>query len=453
MVREHLWPKTRPDSHAAGPLVRIAPNTLVTSDTDFVRKINAVRSPYQRSDWNKAFRFDADRDNAFSETDAEKHTKLKSKLSPGYSGKENPNLELDMDKVIMTFIELIKSKYISKSDILRPVDIGEKIHFLTLDIITSLSTGTPFGWLTDDEDKYSYIATIAASVPAMSFMGAVPFLSRLTRMPAFQRLVLPSVKDRIGMGAVKGVAHKIIAQRLQETRDQKRIQRKDMLQSMINHGLTEGEIADDFLLQILAGSDTSGVILRSALIYIVSNPRVYNRLKSEVMSTDIPLDSIISHAHAQQLSYLTAVIKETLRYYPINTGLSPKTVGPDGDVYNGLALPPGTEIGVSAWALYRHNPAYGEDCGHYRPERWLEAGPKQLARMEREHDLVFASGRFRCLGERIARMELSKCLFEMIRRFDFAFLDPLKLLEKEENHGLWLQRGLWARIEEAEARM
>lgn len=430
--------------------MRIAPNILVTADTELVRKINAVRSPYYRSDWYKAFRFDADRENAFSETDKDRHTALKSKLSPGYSGKENPNLEPDMDKVIMTFIELIKKKYVSRGDKTVPVDIGQKFQFLTLDIITCLGSGQPFGWL-EDEDKYEYISTLEGAMPAMNFMSAVPALSRLTRQPWVQRLILPKIKDRTGMGAVKGHAHGIIRKRIEANKVEKQ-PRNDMLQSMIEHGLSEGEIADDSLLQILAGSDTSGTILRSALICTMANPRVYRKLQEEVCNAGVPSDQIISYARAQQLPYLNAVIKETMRWYPVNTGLNPKVAGPDGDEYNGMAIPPGTEVGYSAWALYRHNPVYGSDCHLYRPDRWIEAEPERLAKMSAEWEMVFLMGRYRCLGEKIARVELAKCLFEIMRRFDYSHVDPMKPLQKEDNYGLWMQRGLWVRIEELEVR-
>jgi len=417
----------------------------VTSDTDLVRKINAVRSPYRRSDWFKAFKFDADRENVFSETDMERHAKMRSKVTLGYSGKENPNLEPDMDRVIMTMVELIKSKYISQAATTRPCDLGQIIQYLTLDIITALSLGKSFGWL-EDEDKYEYIATMEANIPAMNFMSAVPFLSRLLRVPAVQRMTLPTVKDRVGMGRIKAVAREVIAERFKPGAE--KVTRNDMTQSFIEHGLTQAEIADESLLQILAGSDTSGTIMRAALIYITSNARIYRRLQDEVTTADVPLGEVISHARALQLPYLNACIKETLRYYPVNTGLSPKTVGPEGDTHNGVYLPPGTDVGIAAWMVYRHNPVYGPDCAYYRPERWLESSQEQLAVMEKEHDLVFMYGRFRCLGERIARIELLKSMFELFRRFDYSLINPLQPLRKEENYGLWLQRGLMVRIEE-----
>ena len=46
-----------------GSLARIGPNTLVTDDPALMRKMNAVRSPYRRSDWYIGMRFDPSRDN------------------------------------------------------------------------------------------------------------------------------------------------------------------------------------------------------------------------------------------------------------------------------------------------------------------------------------------------------------------------------------------------------
>jgi cytochrome P450 len=225
------------------------------------------------------------------------------------------------------------------------------------------------------------------------------------------------------------------------------VTRNDMIQSFIEHGLTQAEVADESLLQILAGSDTSGTVMRTAIIYITSNPSIYQRLQDEVMAVDVPTNEIISHARALELPYLNACIKETLRYYPVNGGILPKTVGPEGDTHKGVYLPPGTDVGICAWTVFRHNPIYGPDYAYYRPERWLESAPEQLVAMEKEVDLTFMYGRFRCLGERIARIELLKSLFELFRRFDFALLNPMQPLQKEENLGVIMQRGLMVRVE------
>lgn len=74
-----------------GPLARIAPNVLLTSDVNLMRRMAAARSKYQRNDWYMAFRFNPERDSITSLRDAEAHAQLKMKLAPGVS---EPNLHI-----------------------------------------------------------------------------------------------------------------------------------------------------------------------------------------------------------------------------------------------------------------------------------------------------------------------------------------------------------------------
>lgn len=60
---------------------------------------------------------------------------------------------------------------------------------------------------------------------------------------------------------------------------------------------------------------------------------------------------------------------------------------------------------------------YGPDADVFRPERWLEAKGEKLKRMTTINDLVFASGRFRCLGYPLALMELNKIFVQVLCRF------------------------------------
>lgn len=57
---------------------------MVTDDEDLVRKMNAYRgSSYTKGNWYKAFKFDADRENLFSQTDEEKHLYLRNRVTVG----------------------------------------------------------------------------------------------------------------------------------------------------------------------------------------------------------------------------------------------------------------------------------------------------------------------------------------------------------------------------------
>ena len=65
-----------------GSTARIGPQTLLSSDIDYIRRINARKSPYSRSDWYKGGRFVPNEDTLLSETDDAKHRALRSKMAP-----------------------------------------------------------------------------------------------------------------------------------------------------------------------------------------------------------------------------------------------------------------------------------------------------------------------------------------------------------------------------------
>ena len=66
-----------------GPLVRVGPNELVTSDPDALRRILAVRTRYRRSDWFDSFQLDPGYDNVFSQQDNHLHHQMRAKLAVG----------------------------------------------------------------------------------------------------------------------------------------------------------------------------------------------------------------------------------------------------------------------------------------------------------------------------------------------------------------------------------
>lgn len=74
-----------------GPIARIAPNHLITSDPDFWVRINAVRSPYKRAPWYyHAARFEPGKDNVFTECDNDRHDARRKKM---VAGVRQPQLE------------------------------------------------------------------------------------------------------------------------------------------------------------------------------------------------------------------------------------------------------------------------------------------------------------------------------------------------------------------------
>lgn len=185
--------------------------------------------------------------------------------------------------------------------------------------------------------------------------------------------------------------------------------------SFLRHGLDRRSAESEVMFPIIAGSDTTATAIKMTVIAIASCPRVAAKLNSEIHKATSAgrLSSPATHAEASQLPYLQAVVWEGLRFHPPFGGLMMKEVGPDGDVWNGKLIPPGTRVGHSTWAAMRDTAMFGLDVDDFRPERWLEAGDKRRAGMQRQTELVFGSGRWSCPGRAVGLMEVNRVVVEV----------------------------------------
>ena len=230
-----------------GPLARVGPNRLVTSDPELWRRVNAPRSPYRRSPWFGAFSFQPGVNNVFSEQREEQHDELRKKLAAGYAGKENPGMENEIDERIRDLISLIERKYVSTDEEPgRQMDFGQIAQFFTLDVISGLAFGQPFGDLIVDEDKFDYIKTNEEAFPVMVSMSELREVRSFLEKSSLMKLLAPSAKDKIGFGKVIGLAKDIVAERFGDDKKTK----QDMLGSFVSHGLGQEEAASEAMLQL-----------------------------------------------------------------------------------------------------------------------------------------------------------------------------------------------------------
>lgn len=108
-----------------------------------------------------------------------------------------------MNDIIMTMVQLIRQKYLTTGSKVKPMDFAEMAQYLTLDVITFLSLGEPFGFISEDTDKYGYVKAIEDNFPIMNLFSAVPLLSAIMRIPTVQNNLIPTVKDKTGLGKAK----------------------------------------------------------------------------------------------------------------------------------------------------------------------------------------------------------------------------------------------------------
>ncbi|EMR70214.1 putative cytochrome p450 monooxygenase protein [Eutypa lata UCREL1] len=226
--------------------------------------------------------------------------------------------------------------------------------------------------------------------------------------------------------------------------------KKNMLGSFVRHGLSQQECEVEALFMFVAGSDTTAAVIRVTLLYILSSPLVYHRLKHEIAEAlrEERVSSPIKQSEAKSLPYLQAVIYEGLRIRPVALGLMPKEVPPEGDTIHGKFIPGGTSIGMNPSGLLRSKELFGADADMFRPERFLEIDKEARTKMQRDVELTFGYGRWMCAGKPIAFLELNKVYFELFRAFDFQIVDPRNSMDSSSAM-LFMDKDFYVRVIEA----
>ncbi|OTB03602.1 hypothetical protein M426DRAFT_12320 [Hypoxylon sp. CI-4A] len=395
-----------------GSLVRIGPKELITDDPEVIKYMSGVKSKYRKSTWYTGSAFNPNHSAMFTLLDPAAHDRVKAQVGPVYSGRDNPNLEADVDAQINNLVNLIRRKYISVPGAggFRPLDLAQASGFLTLDVISKISLGKTFGCLETDSDPHDFLETMAKALPAVMLTADVEPARNIVFSKLGITLLGPKETDTKGLGKIMRLANEAVRKRFRPDADR---EEKTMLGSFVRHGLTPTECEVEALFMFVAGSDTTSTAIRSTLLYLFSTPCAYQCLKDEIGSAvrEGRVSQPITNAQAKTLPYL-------------QTGLASKEVPPEGDTINGYFVPGGTGIGVNPFSLLRSKAAFGDDADLFRPERYLEVDEKTRIEMQRHVEFTFGYGRWACAGKPIAMMELNKVFFELLRYFDFQVVNP-----------------------------
>lgn len=119
-----------------------------------------------------------------------------------YSGKENPNLESEIDGNLKEFMHLIDERYISDGAKSRPANFGEITADFTLDTLTKIAYGKELEWMAAHEDLYNWIKITTGLIPLTVFGAAVPTAGVI--LDVLRRISAPNPNDKKGVGRLMG---------------------------------------------------------------------------------------------------------------------------------------------------------------------------------------------------------------------------------------------------------
>ena len=187
--------------------VRIGPSDLITTELDLIRRMSGARSRYVRSNWYKLNRLDPYDDNMFSTTSTTYHDHLKSKMAPGYSGRDNTGVEQDIDLVISKLVDKIRAKYAAPKESTSPagrerLEFGQMAQYFTLDVICKTAFQVEFDHIGKEEDVFGYIDMVNNLVYPNAMGATIPMIGKILSNPLFLKMFGPTTKDKRGMGLI-----------------------------------------------------------------------------------------------------------------------------------------------------------------------------------------------------------------------------------------------------------
>ncbi|WP_269453160.1 cytochrome P450 [Yinghuangia sp. ASG 101] len=173
-------------------------------------------------------------------------------------------------------------------------------------------------------------------------------------------------------------------------------------------GLTDLEIRDELVGTLFTGTETSASTMSWAFHELARHPDVEKKVVAEIR--DVVGDGPVRAEHIPQLAYLNRVLDEVTRLHAIPL-LMRRTIEPVE--FGGVALPAGTEVAYSLYALHQDRRLY-PNPRQFDPDRWLlEPGRER----PRENFVPFGAGVHKCIGEQYARMEMAIGLATVLSRW------------------------------------
>jgi hypothetical protein len=183
---------------------RIGPNELLTSDPAVIRRMNAVRSKYTRSNWYSLNQLIPGEDSMFSLLDTAEHDRIKAQTAAGYNGKDVPGLEADVDSVIAKMVDKIRTKYAAdptdpKGAPKPHLDLARMAQYFTLDSIMKIAFAENFGFVETESDPYGHLDMLEEMIPPMVCVSSVPYLAHVVSNPLITKLLTPNEKNAKGV--------------------------------------------------------------------------------------------------------------------------------------------------------------------------------------------------------------------------------------------------------------
>ncbi|KAH8651930.1 cytochrome P450 [Tricladium varicosporioides] len=385
-----LMPKQLPKLHQTyGPIVRIAPDRVHVNDPEFYKRLFGPREDFIKAKYYYGNLGIAE--SIVTIQDVKAHRILRNALNPFFT----PQAALDQYPIILEEIRKLLITLGQENENSCLTDLQRTLG----QFFVNLTFRTVFG-LNEipDEDALAMFDGISGWFSNFNLLLAFPLIPRIAlRLPNW----VPS-KFVPGYMCIRRNVQACIEQCKIRTKGLKpRTQHNnvfDMLEAseFNGHRLNETQLLHEAIELLAGGVLPTNTTACYAIYFLLTHPRALATLKSELAGLPKNVDGIPRYKTwtSASSSYLTAVVKETLRLCPAaGPGFLPRVVNSKGIFIDDTFIPGGTIISTSLFSIGTNQTLF-QDPLTFNPDRWLDP----QSDLE-EWFVSFSKGPRMCLGK------------------------------------------------------
>ncbi|XP_050442824.1 probable cytochrome P450 49a1 [Adelges cooleyi] len=319
-----------------------------------------------------------------------------------------------IEETAISFVNRIKKIKNHNQEV--PHDFLNEIHKWSLESIARVALDQKLGCLDDDYAMNSDTQNLINAIN--TFFENVPVLE--LKIPFWKLFSTPTWKKYIkALDTITKITSKHIDKSLNKLLSEKSFctdHQSSLLKRVLSLDPSNPKLAQILSLDMfIVGIDTTSAALASVLYQLTQHPDKQKKVREEIKKVLPYADTKLTSAKLEQLQYLKACIKETLRMYPVVLG-NGRCMTKD-TVVGGYKIPKGVQIVFQHYAI-SNSSKYFSQPDQFLPERWLKGTH------HRHHSfasLPFGYGKRMCLGRRFADLELQTVLAKILQNFQVQY--------------------------------
>ena len=370
-----------------GQLVRIGPNVVSVGDPAEIQQIYGLTGHFIKSAFYPVLQPHAKgaaMPGLFNTQDEDLHRVMKKPIASIYSMTNLVSFESYVNSTMSVFFKELDRRFAETAEI---CDLGVWLQRFAFDVIGEITFSRRLGFLEGAQDVDGIMHSIWHHFEKAAPVGQVCWVDKLWNKNRMLAWLWPPPTSPI----VRFATERADERKAKSPMEDSDLNNRDFLSRFIEAKSKDDKVPDWALTawttsNILAGSDTTAILLRTILYNLLRYPATMHQLQQELQEAadkgELSTDAV-TWSEAKDLPFLDACIKEAGRLHPPFGLQLERVVPPEGAVICGKPFKAGTIVGINAWVAHRDESVFGSNASIWDPSRWLCEDEGQRKTMER----------------------------------------------------------------------